>query len=87
MSLTRILSSVAIGVLTTVAGFRLIFLTAPVWVASFIVAKSGFHATTATLNLTYLATNILFWAAVAYVALTLLLKRKRPPAIPNSAAE
>jgi hypothetical protein len=87
MSLARILSSLAIGVLATVAGFRLIFLTAPVWVASFIVAKSGLHATHATLNLTYLATNILFWAAVAYVALTLLSKRKRPSVGPKSAAE
>jgi hypothetical protein len=87
MSLGRILSSLAIGVLSTVAGFRVTFLTAPIWVASFIVSKAGLHATNATLNLTYLATDILFWASVAYVGLTLLPKRKRPPAAPKSATE
>ena len=77
MNLRRIFISLAAGILATLAGFRLSILTAPVWVASFIVAKAGVHAKNATLNLTYLVTNILFWSVVTYLALVLSSRHKK----------
>ena len=73
---TRFLASLMVGIVVTVIGFRFILFHAPVGVASFIVAKAGIHATNVTLNLTYLVSNILFWAVIAYIVFTLIAKRK-----------
>jgi len=76
MNFRRILISLILGILAALAGFRLAILTAPVWVASFLVAKTGVHATNVTLNLTYLAIDLLFWSVIAYLALTLGSRHK-----------
>ena len=83
--LTRILASLMVGIIVTVVGFRFILFHAPVGVAIYIFAKSGLHARNVTMNLIYLATNILFWAVIAYLVFALIGKRKqRPLACPKS---
>lgn len=76
-TLTRVLASLMAGIIFTVIGFRFIVFHAPVWVASFIVAKTGLHATNVTLNLTYLMTNVFFWGLIAYIAFAIIAKRKQ----------
>jgi hypothetical protein len=80
MNLARVLASLMVGITATAIGFRIAFFSAPVWVASFIFTKSGLRATNVTINLIYLATNILFWTVLAYAAFALITKRKQGPA-------
>ena len=82
--LTRILASLMVGIIVTAVGFRFIFFCVPAAVASFIFAKSGLHATNVVMNLIYLATNILSWGVVAYVAFALIAKRKQRPPVDES---
>jgi len=65
------------GMVATALGLHFAFFSLPVWIASFVVAKSGLRGTNVTMNLFFLATNLISWAVVTYIALSLVAKQRR----------
>ena len=75
MIVKRIVASIVVGVIITIAGFWFILFHAPVGIAIWLVQKTGISAPNAVLNLTYLAVNIVCWAVVAYGVLAAMARR------------